>query len=169
MPETRLRRRVMHRPEDMLSMVADVERYPRFIKFISALRVRNRRQLSESVEQFEAEATVSFSLVTEKFISDVRVDKENREISVKKSGSGGALKFLENQWKFIELSDGSTVVDFHVNVSLKAFPLNMLLKDKFQKVGGELMGLFEHKAGLAFEKIGDPDLDWEAELKSRAV
>jgi len=164
MPKTRLKHRVMHRPDDMLSMVADVERYPKFIKFISALRVKNRRQVSESLEQFEAEATVSFKFISEKFNSDVRVDKEARTISVNKSGSGGALRSLENSWKFVELSDGSTLVDFYVDVSLKAFPLNILLQDKFDKVGGEMMRLFEHKAGKEFEKVGDPDLDWESEI-----
>lgn len=156
----------MHRPDDMLGMVADVERYPKFIKFISALRVKNRQKISETIEQFEAEASVKFSLITENFVSDVRVDKSTRTISVKKSGHGGALKSLENKWAFIELSDGSTLVDFHVDVSLKAFPLNMLLRDKFDKIGGELMALFEHKAGLAFEKVGDPDLDWETEVSA---
>lgn len=154
----------MHRPDDMLAMVADVERYPKFIKFISALRVKTRKQISETVEQFEAEATVSFKFVSEKFISDVKVDKAARTISVKKSGHGGALKSLENSWEFIELSDGSTLVNFYVDVSLKAFPLNILLADKFDKVGDELMKLFEKKAGMAFEKVGDPNLDWEAEM-----
>lgn len=164
MPKTRFRKRVMHRPEDMLSMVADVERYPRFIKFISALRVKNRKQVSETLETFEAEATVSFKFISEKFMSDVRVDHDAKTISVKKSGHGGALKSLENSWKFVELSDGSTLVDFYVDVNLKAFPLNILLKDKFDQVGGQIMKLFEKKAGLAFEKVGDPNLDWEAEI-----
>ena len=135
MPKTNLRRRVMYRPEDMLAMVADVERYPRFIKFISALRVKNRKQTSEDLEQFEAEATVAFSFVSEKFMSDVKVNRADKTISVKKSGHGGALKSLENRWKFTELSDGSTLVDFFVDVSLKAFPLNTLLRAKFDKVG----------------------------------
>lgn len=164
MPKTRIRHRVMHRPNDMLSMVADVERYPNFIKFISALRVKNRKQISESIEQFEAEATVSFKFVSERFISDVIVDNEAKTISVKKSGHGGALKSLENSWTFTELSDGSTLVDFYVDVNLKAFPLNLLLKDKFDQVGGQMMKLFEKKAGLAFEKVGDPDLDWTSEI-----
>lgn len=154
----------MHRPDDMLSMVADVERYPKFIKFISALRVKNRRQISENIEQFEADATVSFKFVTEQFTSAVKVDKGDRTIFVKKSGSGGALRSLENNWKFTELSDGSTLVDFYVDVSLKAFPLNILLKDKFDSVGTQMMKLFEKKAGLAFEKVGDPNLDWESEV-----
>ena len=164
MPDTRIRRRVMHRPDDMLSMVADVERYPKFLKFISALRVKNRKQVSETIETFEAEATVSFKFISEKFISDVRVDQDAKTISVKKSGHGGALKTLDNSWKFIELSDGSTLVDFYVDVKLKAFPLNILLKDKFDSVGEQMMKLFERKAGMAFEKVGDPDLNWEDEV-----
>ncbi len=165
MPATELKRRVLHRPEDMLSLVADVERYPKFIKFISALRVKNRNRV-DGIENFEAEATVSYKFISEVFVSDVTVDRKANKIIVRKSGNKGALRALENRWVFHELSDGSTLVDFYVDVSLKAFPLNILLKDKFDKVGNELMGLFERKAGLEFQSVGDPDLDWRAEVNS---
>ena len=157
MPETRLKKRILHRPDDLLELVADVERYPRFIDLISALRIKNQKEV-DGVEVFEAEATVSYKFISEKFISRVSVDRANRIITVKKSERGGALKTLENKWVFNELSDGSTMVDFFVEVTLKAFPLNMLLKDKFEKIGKEIMAVFEHKAGLAYEKVGDPEL-----------
>jgi len=152
----------MHRPEDLLELVADVERYPNFIQFISALRVKNRKASEGGVESFDAEATVSYKFISEKFLSSVIVDRTNKTISVDKSGHGGAVKKLKNNWTFHELSDGSTLVEFYVNVSLKAFPLNILLRDKFDKIGNQLMSLFEKKAGLAFEKVGDPELDWAA-------
>jgi len=97
-------------------------------------------------------------------MSRVTVDRASRKISVKKSERGGALKSLENRWVFQELSDGSTLVDFYVEVSLKAFPLNILLKEKFDPIATEIMGLFEHKAGLAYEKVGNPDLKLDSEI-----
>lgn len=165
MPSTRIQRRIMHRPGDLIDLVADVERYPKFITFISALRVRDRKSLSGGRETFNAEATVSYKFISERFHSKIIVDRKEKTISVNKSGHGGAVRKLKNDWVFRELSDGSTVVDFFVDVSLKAFPLNILLRDKFDKIGNEIMSLFEKKAGLAYEKIGDPELDWQGESK----
>ncbi len=158
MPKTRLERRVMHRPEDLLELVANVEQYPSFINLLSALRVKNRQQISDHVESFEAEATVSFKFISETFKSKVTIDRQNNTINVTKSGSGGAVKSLENSWEFKELSDGSTMIDFYVSVDLKAFPLNMLLRDKFGKAGDHIMNLFVKKASQTCEKVGDPDL-----------
>jgi len=154
----------MHRPEDLLDMVADVERYPKFITLISAVRIKNPTSPSQNVSVFDAEATVSYKFLSENFLSNVTVDRNLRTIKVKKSGHGGAVKDLENSWVFHQLSDGSTVVDFYVNVKLKGLALEMLLRDKFDKAGKHILKLFEHKASLAFDEIGDPDLDWEAEL-----
>lgn len=164
MPDTRLKRRIMHRPKDLLDMVADVERYPEFINLLSAIRVKNREQISQTVETFEAEATVSYSFLSENFRSKITVDRGKNTIYVTKAGAGGAVKSLENKWKFHELSDGSTFVDFYVDVNLKAFPLNMLLRDKFDKAGNHIMNLFEKKASQKLDKIGEPDLAWEEEI-----
>jgi len=164
MPETSLKRRVMHSPQDLLDFVIDVERYPEFINLLSAIRISNRKHASETVETFDAEATVRFKFLSETFKSNVMADRGENRIRVTKAGKGGAVKSLENRWQFRELSDGSTLVDFYVDVSLNAFPLNMLLKDKFGKAADHIMNLFEVKAGQVLEKVGDPDLDWEAEI-----
>lgn len=158
MPKTRIQRRVMHRPDDLLEFVANVEEYPSFINLLSAIRVKDRKKLSDHVESFEAEATVNFKFISENFKSTVFIDREKRTIDVKKSGSGGAVKRLENNWAFKELADGSTLIDFYVSVDLKAFPLNMLLRDKFGKAGDHIMNLFVKRASQICETVGDPDL-----------
>ena len=169
MAETRLRKRIMHRSEDLLEIVADVEKYPNFINPISALRVKDRKQISSDVEAFNAEATISYKFISEKFKSNVTVDRHKKTISVVKSGNGGAVKDLDNNWIFHELSDGSTVVDFYVKVKLKAFPLEMLLRDKFDKAGDQIMGLFVNHAGETLEPVGNPELYWRNELKERGI
>ena len=40
-----------------------------------------------------------------------------------------------------------------------------LPSDKFDKAGQHIMGLFEVKAGQIYKKVGDVDLDLNAELK----
>ena len=165
MASATLHRRVMHAPSDLVDLVSDVERYPEFINLLSAVRISNRETFSEDVETFEAEANVSFKFVSDTFRSIVKVDRANHTIDVAKANRSGAVKSLKNNWVFHPLSDGSTLVDFFVEVKLKAFPLEMMMRDKFDKAGQHIMGLFEVKAGQIYEKVGDADLDLNAELK----
>jgi len=60
------------------------------------------------------------------------VRNDSRRILVKKADKGGAVKSLENNWIFYELSDGSTLVDFDVDVRLKAFPLVRFVKTAYE-------------------------------------
>jgi len=159
MPAAALLQRVRHRPDDIMALVADVESYPRFIGLISALRVTKETQLSESHTHFEAEAVVAYKFISETFRSIVDVRRDSREIVVKKADKGGAVKSLINNWVFHELHDGSTLVDFDVDVRLKAFPLEMLARDKFDKVATKIMAMFIDYAGETLDVVGEADFD----------
>ncbi len=164
MAEAQMYRRIMHAPADLIEFVSDVEKYPDFINLLSAVRVSNRKKVSEHIETFEAEANVSFKFVSERFRSKVEVDRARHLINVSKADRSGAVRSLKNNWVFHPLSDGSTLVDFYVSVKLKAFPLEILLREKFDKAGQHIMNLFEVKAGQQLDTVGDANLDLEAEL-----
>lgn len=163
MPSTKLFRRVKNTPEDLIDLVSDVEGYPKFITLISAVRVSDHEK-TDPLESFEAEASVTYKFVNEKFRSLVKVDHEQKTIKVTKAKRGGIVKTLENSWVFHELGDGSTLVEFFVNVSLSAFPLNLLLRDKFDKAAEHMMKLFMRRAELVYPKVGTDELKLEAEL-----
>lgn len=165
MASTRLVRRIMASPRDLTTLVSDVEKYPEFINLISALRVSKHTKISETQEQFEADATVAYKFVRESFRSLVKVDHAKNTIAVSKADHGGAVKTLQNDWHFHGLSDGSTLVDFSIDVSLKAYPLEILLREKFDRAGEKMMTLFENKAARDCPKVGAPDLDVMAECK----
>ncbi len=165
MPAASLLQRVRHRPDDIMTLVADVENYPRFINLISALRVTKTTELSDAHTRFEAEAVVVYKFISETFRSIVELQSDNRRILVKKADKGGAVKSLENNWTFHELSDGSTLVDFDVDVRLKAFPLEMILREKFDKAAQKIMFMFIEYAGETLDIIGDESLDLETEIQ----
>jgi len=161
MPKTHLIRRIRCAPEDLFDLVSDVESYPEFINLISALRVTKR--LSDT--EFEAEAVVSYKMVSETFRSHITADKEALSISVKKAEKGGAVKSLLNHWTFYPLKDGSSLVDVVVDVRLKAMPLEYLLRDKFSKASQNIINAFERKASHELEKVGTVEYDFSAELE----
>ena len=147
-------------------MVADVENYPVFINLISALRVTHREQISDNHQRFKAEAAVSYKFLSENFGCIVDVNEKDKVIRVSKGDRSGAVKDLSNSWKFYELSDGSTLIDFTVLVKLKAFPLEIMLRDVFDRAALKIMNAFEARADQLYQKIETPDLDVEKEAKA---
>lgn len=148
-------------------MVADVERYPDFIDLISALRIKKRVAISQDEQRFEADAIVAYKFISETFGSTVTVNTAARTITVAKASRGGAVKSLRNDWVFHPLSDGSTLVDFDVDVRLKAFPLEMIAREKFPKVAAKIMGYFIDHARETLPLIEPRDvaLNIPAEVK----
>lgn len=142
-------------------MVADVENYPKFINLISALRIT--KHVSET--DFEAEAIVAYKMLRETFKSKIHINRDEGIIRVSKAEAGGAVKTLKNSWKFYALSDGSTAVDFYVDVSLKAFPLNILIRDKMDRATDVIMSAFERRAKQVCKPVGLEGLDMTAEYK----
>jgi len=161
MPTSSFTRHICHDPDELLEMVANVEDYPIFINLITALRIT--KQLNET--DFEAEAVVAYKMIRETFKSLIHIDRENRFIRVNKAEKGGAVKTLENRWKFHALDDGSTLVEFYVDVSLKAFPLNMLIKDKMNRASEVIMNAFIARAAQICKPVESKDLDLAEESK----
>lgn len=123
-----------------MSLVTNVERYPDFIPAMTALR-----KTKDLDDGFEAEAMINFKGVSETFASRITIDKVARTVKVQKAKKGGAVKELHNYWRFYELSDGSTLIDFEVEVRLM-FPLESLLRQKFDKARVLIRDIFVKQA-----------------------
>ncbi len=159
MPSANFLEWVPHAPDCVMSLVTDVEHYPDFIPAMTALR-----KTKDLPDGFEAEAMINYKGIAEIFSSRVKIDQEQRLVTVEKARKGGPVKKLHNRWQFHELSDGSTLVDFQVEVRL-AFPLEALLKQKFDKARTVIKDVFiEQAAGhcVVIASGGDVDLVAEA-------
>lgn len=165
MPKTRLLRHVPHAPSDLLDFVSNIEGYPVFINLVSDVRRIGKPEIVGSKESFEAEMLVKYKFIRENVRCRVDIDHEAKTIRAQKSGRGGPVKVLDNQWVFHELSNGQTLVDFFVDVSLKAFPLNSLLATKFDDAAEHIMKLFMLKAAQTCPKVKARRIDLEDEKK----
>ncbi|MCF6274963.1 MAG: type II toxin-antitoxin system RatA family toxin [Robiginitomaculum sp.] len=157
-------KRLFHKPEDLLEMVIDVENYPKFINFISSVRILKRENLSASIEAPTTEAltvdvAVQYKFISETFRSLATADRENLCITIEKSGHGGAVRTLTNTWIFHPLSDGSTQLDFTLDVNLKLAPLQFLARGKIDGAAKAIMNAFERRAKQICEPAGDKAQD----------
>lgn len=167
MPRAHLQEIMPFSPNDLMAMVTDVEKYPEFLNFVSSMRVLGPRVRNGDVESFDAQMNVSYKMVSESVRCTVTIDYANRKVVVRNSEKGGPIKTLINDWKFAELSDGRTVIDFMVDVTLKSFPLNLLASQKFGAVSDKIMSVFKQRAAQVCRRVNeDPQIDLVAEFSN---
>lgn len=136
-------RTLPYTPEQLFSLVGDVEKYPDFVPWISSLRTWNPRQLGEGVDTVDAEASVGFAFLTERFSTRVTRDAVKREIAV--DLLSGPFRRLENRWRFSPDPAG-TRVEFEIDFLFKSRLLEALLAANFHHAVGRLMACFDARA-----------------------
>jgi coenzyme Q-binding protein COQ10 len=147
----RVTRTLPYSPAQLADLVADVEAYPRFVKWVTAMRVWNRREEAPGVTVLDAEAAVGFAFMTERFSTWVRHDKNLPRVEV--GLLRGPFRHLKNRWDFIETPEG-TRLEFMIDFAFKSPILNAMLNANFDLAVGKLIESFEAEARRRYGKPG---------------
>ena len=130
-------------PEQLWALVGDVDRYPEFVPWITAMRTWNPRSEGETVALVDAEAQVGFSFLREKFATRVRRDSEARTVEV--GLIYGPFRRLANRWRFSPHPLGA-LVEFDIDFEFKSRLLEGLLAANFHRAVDKLIGCFDARA-----------------------
>ncbi|MBX9662675.1 type II toxin-antitoxin system RatA family toxin [Novosphingobium sp.] len=138
MPVINQQRRLAWSAEEMFDLVADVKRYPEFLPWVVATRIK-----SDSETEMVADMMVGFSALREKFTSRVLKERPNR-IAVEYLD--GPLKRLSNTWEFRAEEDGSCVIDFNVDFTFRSAILEALAGQYLDRAFRKMVAAFETRA-----------------------
>lgn len=122
----------------MFDLVADVARYPEFLPWVSAVRVR-----SESATELTADLIVGFKGLRENFTS--RVEKD-RPIRIAVDYVDGPLKFLRNEWDFKPQDGGGCTIGFMVDFAFKSKIFEALAGQVFERALRKMTDAFVARA-----------------------
>ncbi len=147
MHSTRVTRLLPYAPDELFALVGDVESYPQFVPWVSALRVWNRTEPDAGIRSLDAEARVGFAMVRETFATRVRLDAARRTINV--SLLYGPFRRLRNHWTFTEAPEG-TRVDFEIDFEFKSRLLDAILAANLHRAAEKLVGCFEARAAALY-------------------
>lgn len=128
-------------------LVGEVERYPEFVPWITRMRVSNSRALGPGIDELDAEASVSFAFLTERFSTRVRRDAPAAEIDV--SLIRGPFRKLQNRWRFTPQGAGA-LVEFEIDFEFASRLLDALLRANVGYAMNRLIGCFEDRAQALF-------------------
>lgn len=138
MPVINQQRRLAWSAEEMFDLVADVKRYPEFLPWVVATRIK-----SDSETEMVADMMVGFSALREKFTSRVIKQRPSR-IAVEYLD--GPLKRLSNTWEFRAEEDGGCVIDFNVDFTFRSAILEALAGQYLDRAFRKMVAAFETRA-----------------------
>lgn len=133
--ETRL---LPYAPGQVYDLIADVERYPEFLPWCLACRVKTQ----ESPKSFIADLAVGFKMVREQFTSRVTLDPK-KAITI--DYLNGPFEHLTNEWKFDTAPEG-TAVSFYLSFEFKSKLLQALIGALFEEAVHKMVSAFEARA-----------------------
>ena len=132
-------------PEQMFELVARVERYPEFLPWCVASRIRSREE-----NIIVADLVIGFKMVRERFTSRVTLDRPRR---IDVSYLEGPLRYMNNHWVFKPHPSGGTEIDFFVDFEFHSKVLQALIGELFHEALRRLVAAFEARARQLY---GDP-------------
>lgn len=142
MPGIRETRRLPYSAEQMFDLVADVARYPEFLPWVVATRVR-----SDSESEMVADMVVGFKSLREKFTS--RVEKRRPE-HLEVFYVDGPLRDLDNEWTFRTLAANTCEVEFRVDFAFRNAVFERLAGQYFDRAFRKMVAAFEARAAVLY-------------------
>jgi coenzyme Q-binding protein COQ10 len=143
---THAEKRIMpYGADQMFDLIADVGRYPEFLPWVAAARIRSRKPLPEGDgEVIEADLVVSFKLFRERFGSRVTLRPGIRTIDVEYLE--GPFRYLLNHWKFEPRGAHHCEVDFFVDFEFRSALLQRVIGIVFNEAMQRIVRAFERRA-----------------------
>lgn len=132
-----------HKASDIYALVADVARYPEFLPWCSAARIRSRAPI-ESGEVVEADLVISFKVFRERFGSRVTLYPGQNQILT--DYLDGPFKHLHSVWTFEPLGDRQCRVQFSVEFEFRSAILSGVIGLVFHEAMTRVVRAFETRA-----------------------
>lgn len=143
---THSEKRVMpYSAAQMYDLVSDVARYPEFLPWNSAARVRSRRPGPEpGSEVLEADLVISFKVFRERFGSRAALFPARNRVEV--DYLDGPFKYLRSWWQFADRAGGGCDVEFFVDFEFRNAILQKVIGVVFDEAMRRIVRAFEERA-----------------------
>lgn len=148
MPTHRETRILPYSAREMFDLVADIGRYPEFLPWTAAARVRGREDRGDH-EVVEADLVISFKVFRERFGSRVVLWPGKRQIDTEYID--GPFRYMRSSWAFRDV-DGGSEVEFFVDFEFRNAILRAVIGVVFHEAMHRVVAAFERRAEALYGK-----------------
>ena len=125
--------------KQLYNIIIDVEAYPDFLPWCLSSRIVKKYDENN----FDAELTVGYKAIDEKYISRIQAEHEKKVIS---KAISGPFKSLDSSWHFKNINKKQCKVDFMIEYQFKSFFLDKVMGSLFKKATIKMLDAFELRA-----------------------
>jgi coenzyme Q-binding protein COQ10 len=147
MPHHAETKRLPYSAAQMYDLVADVARYPEFLPWTAAARIRSRAPI-DGGEVMEADLVISFKVFRERFGS--RVTLYPAEGRILTEYLDGPFKHLKSVWNFRDFAEGGCEVSFEVDFEFRNALLAGIIGLVFNEAMQRVVRAFESRAAKLY-------------------
>jgi coenzyme Q-binding protein COQ10 len=138
---------VPYRPEQMFDLVSDIQRYPEFVRWITALRISKAHE-EDGVKTCIGEAVVAFKGFTNNFATHVKANSIENHVEV--GLVRGPFKHLLNTWHFSPQGETATRINFYIEYEFSNFILRALARANHEYAIKRIMQTFLDEAKMRY-------------------
>ena len=129
-------------PEQLFTLVADIEKYPEFLPWCVGCKITDQQDTI-----MYADLIIGHKMIRERFSSKVTLDYPNH---IHVEYLKGPMEYLSNDWHFSFTLDGGCMIDFHLEFEFKNPALKALMGVFFHEAVRRMVGAFEKRAGALY-------------------
>jgi coenzyme Q-binding protein COQ10 len=142
------RRLVGYAARQMFDLVADVSRYPEFLPWCKAARVRRRESANLEID----ELAIGFGPFHEKFVSRVTLTPDDpMGPRIETTGLEGPFRHLASHWTFRTHEKG-TLIEFRLEFEFRSLFLQKTVQILFAEAVKRMVSAFEARAQQLYGK-----------------
>lgn len=150
MPRHHETRPLPYAARQMYDLVADVARYPEFLPWNAAARIRSRKPLGDGREVMEADLVISFKVFRERFGSRVVLDPG--ALRIETEYLDGPFRHMRSTWDFRDRPEGGCEVEFLVDFEFRNAILQKVIGVVFHEAMLRIVRAFETRAAQLYGK-----------------
>ena len=152
MPKASVKRLIECKKKDLIDLVLDIEKYPKFVPFCFDAKIYEYKREGDRIKII-ADLTIGKGPFKDTYKSDVVYNKREDSIFVK--NIDGPLNHLSNNWIFSDKKNGITEVTFDIDFEIKNKFLNSLMVVSFQYGLEKIADAFQKRAEELFDNSKD--------------
>jgi coenzyme Q-binding protein COQ10 len=138
-------------PQQLFELVAAVDRYPEFLPWCRAARIRSSEKLRDVPEKtlVVADLVIGFGMIRERYRSRVTLQRPQR---IDVAHVEGPFRCLNSHWTFdpVAPSDerpaGGTMLTFHIEFEFRSKLLQSLIAGLFEDAASRMVAAFKSRA-----------------------
>jgi coenzyme Q-binding protein COQ10 len=143
MPTHSETRHLPYSAQQMYDLVADVARYPEFLPWCAAARIRSTRDIPDNGTVMAADLVISFKVFRERFGSRVTLWPDVYKIDTEYLD--GPFRYMKSNWAFAD-APGGCEVTFFVDFEFKNAVLQGIIGVVFNEAMQRIVRAFERRA-----------------------